>query len=169
MGKKRVCEEVKCSHRIRFQSQTETMSYFSFEGVVRWPDIIEQERMGNRKLVRSPRKLERGLIHCADGDGRSRHLEDPLGGPGGSLELLSTEEKAFFETEAIHVLSKSLLLSSPRLGPPHPEGERQPGGLGDWAVGGVLSGVCSEWAATCHIPTLSSEGSNRETGHFSRI
>ena len=97
MGKKRVCKEVKCSHRIRFQSQTETMSYSSFEGVERWPDILEQERMENRKLVRSPRKLQRGLIHGADhGDGRSRRLEDPLGGPGSSLELLSTEQKAFF-------------------------------------------------------------------------
>lgn len=139
MGKKLVCKEVNCSHRIRFQSQTETMSYSSFEGVERWPDILEQERMGNRKLVRSPRKLQRGLIHGADrGDGRSRHLKDPLGGPGGSLELLSTEKKAFFETEAIHVLSKILQLCSPCLCPPHPEGEGQQGELGVW-VGGVSS------------------------------
>lgn len=36
-----------------------------------------------------------------------------------------------------------------------------------WAVGGVLRGVCSEGEATCHVPTLSSKGSNKETGHFS--
>ena len=113
MGKRLVCKEVKCLHRIRFQSQTETMSYSSSEVVVRWPDILEEGRMGNRKLVRSPRKLQQGLIHGADrGDARSRHRKDTFGGPGGSLDLLSTEEKAFFKTEAIHVLAKSLLLCS---------------------------------------------------------
>lgn len=80
--------------------------------------------MGNRKLVRSPRKLQQGLIHGADrGDARSRHRKDTFGGPGGSLDLLSTEEKAFFKTEAIHVLAKSLLLCSLPLCPPHPQGE----------------------------------------------
>ena len=124
MGKRLVCKEVKCLHRIRFQSQTETMSYSSSEVVVRWPDILEEGRMGNRKLVRSPRKLQQGLIHGADrGDARSRHRKDTFGGPGGSLDLLSTEEKAFFKTEAIHVLAKSLLLCSLPLCPPHPQGE----------------------------------------------
>lgn len=124
MGKRLVCKEVKCLHRIRFQSQTETMSYSSSEVVVRWPGILEEGRMGNRKLVRSPRKLQQGLIHGADrGDARSRHRKDTFGGPGGSLDLLSTEEKAFFKTEAIHVLAKSLLLCSLPLCPPHPQGE----------------------------------------------
>ena len=77
--------------------------------------------MGNRKLVRSPRKLQQGLIHGADhGEARSRHREDPFGGPGGSLDLLSTE--AFFKTEAIQVLAKSLLCSL-RLCPLPPQGE----------------------------------------------
>ena len=124
MGKKLVCKEVKCSYRIRFQTQTEIMSYSPFEGVVRWPDILEEGRMGNRKLVRSPRKLQQGLIHGADhGEARSRHREDPFGGPGGSLDLLCTEEKAFFKAEAIHILAKSFLLCSLPLCPPQPQGE----------------------------------------------
>lgn len=131
------------------------------------PDILEEGRMGSRKLVRSPRKLQQGLIHGADhGEARSRHREDPFGGPGGSLDLLSNEEKAFFKTEAIHVLAKSLLCSL-LLCPPQPQGEGSQGGweCGQW--GGILRGVCSEGEATCHAPTLSSKGFNKETGHFS--
>lgn len=101
------------------------------------PDILEEGRMGSRKLVRSPRKLQQGLIHGADhGEARSRHREDPFGGPGGSLDLLSNEEKAFFKTEAIHVLAKSLLCSL-LLCPPQPQGE---GSQGGWE--------CGQWGAS---------------------